>query len=162
MSESSVYIDLDGKKFDVRRLTPGEQAILSEIRQFATDHPDWLSAEYGNFWPTKVLEFYEPRGVTRRQMIQTDVYQIAQDIESRMMIAGGHARLSDYRDELETLIQSKFRTRREFCQATGLSEDMLSHVLAKRKHLAVDTLAEALGRIGYALHIAPLPTVTQT
>lgn len=74
-----------------------------------------------------------------------------------MQVAAGLARPSDYRDELETLIQSKFRTRRGFCQATGLSEDMLSHVLAKRKNLAVDTLAEALGKIGYALHIVPVP-----
>jgi len=157
MSKTNVYVDLDGNRIDVTRLDGEEQALLGEIREFAKDHADWLSAEYHNYWPAKVLAFYEPRGLTRRQMIQTDVYQIAQDIESRMHVASGYARLSDYRDELETLIQSKFRTRREFCQATGLSEDMLSHVLAKRKHLAVDTLAEALGRIGYALHITPVP-----
>ncbi len=34
---------------------------------------------------------------------------------------------------------------------------MLSHVLAKRKHLAIQTLAEALEKVGYGLHIAPLP-----
>jgi hypothetical protein len=28
-------------------------------------------------------------------------------------------------------------------------------VLAKRKHLAVDSLAEALAKIGYTLHIVP-------
>lgn len=32
---------------------------------------------------------------------------------------------------------------------------MLSHVLAKRKHLAVDTLADALAKIGYMLRIVP-------
>jgi hypothetical protein len=87
------------------------------------------------------------------------VYRIAQDIGGRIALATGMARLGDYRDELEMLIHQRFRTRREFCEATGLSEDMLSHVLAKRKHLAVDTLVEALGRIGYALHIAPVPEV---
>jgi len=40
-------------------------------------------------------------------------------------------------------------------EATGLSEDMLSHVFAGRKHLAIDTLEESLHRIGYALHIVP-------
>jgi DNA polymerase-3 subunit epsilon len=30
-------------------------------------------------------------------------------------------------------------------------------LLARRKHLAIDTLAEALGKIGYAIHIAPMP-----
>ena len=56
-----------------------------------------------------------------------------------------------------TLIHAKFRTRREFCEATGLSEDMLSHVLAKRKNLSIETLAEALAQIGYTIHITPLP-----
>jgi hypothetical protein len=34
---------------------------------------------------------------------------------------------------------------------------MLSHVLAKRKNLSIQTLADALGKIGYSLHIAPIP-----
>jgi hypothetical protein len=50
----------------------------------------------------------------------------------------------------------RFKTRREFCEATGLSEDMLSHVLARRKHLAIDTLSSALEKVGYTLHIGPL------
>jgi hypothetical protein len=33
---------------------------------------------------------------------------------------------------------------------------MLSHVLARRKHLAIDTLNAALEKIGFTLHIAPL------
>ena len=66
-------------------------------------------------------------------------------------------RRSDYRDDLEQLILTKFRSRREFCEATGLAEDMLSHVLAKRKNLAIDTLTEALEKVGYTIHIVPLP-----
>jgi len=85
------------------------------------------------------------------------VYRLAQDLDSRLAISEGLARPPDYRDDLADLIRTRFRTRREFCEATGVSEDMLSHVLAKRKHLAIDTLTEALGRIGYTLHIAPLP-----
>jgi hypothetical protein len=81
---------------------------------------------------------------------------VAQDIGSRLGIAQGKMRQSDYRDELEQLILTRFKTRREFCEATGLSEDMLSHVLARRKHLAVDTLYSALEKVGYTLHITPL------
>jgi len=32
---------------------------------------------------------------------------------------------------------------------------MLSHVLAGRKHIAIDTLSDALSRIGCALKIVP-------
>jgi len=161
MTSSNVYVDLRGRKILFANLDAEELQLVKTLQEYAKDHPDWLSAEYRNYWPAKVAEFYEARGLSRPETVRTDVYRIAQDIGSRMHVASGHARLSDYRDELETLIQSKFRTRREFCQATGLSEDMLSHVLAKRKHLAVDTLAEALGKIGYALHIVPMPDVVQ-
>jgi hypothetical protein len=34
---------------------------------------------------------------------------------------------------------------------------MLSHVLSKRKHLAIDTLADALARVGYSIHIVEAP-----
>jgi hypothetical protein len=38
-----------------------------------------------------------------------------------------------------------------------LAEDLISHVLARRKHLAIDTLTEALDKIGYRLEIRPTP-----
>ena len=62
---------------------------------------------------------------------------------------------TDYRDALETLISDKFKTRKRFCDATGLSETMLSHVLARRKHLSIDALTDALAKIGYRLRILP-------
>ena len=43
--------------------------------------------------------------------------------------------------------------------ATGLTEDMLSHVLAGRKHLAIETLSEALQKIGFSLRIVPVKTI---
>ena len=41
-------------------------------------------------------------------------------------------RQGDDRDELVRIIADRFTTRREFCEAAGVSEDMLSHVLARR------------------------------
>ena len=58
-----------------------------------------------------------------------------------------------YRDDLVDLIDTRFPSRRAFCEATGISEDMLSHVLAGRKDLSLAALTKALGRIGYGLHI---------
>ena len=112
-------------------------------------------ATYSNFWMSRVSEFYEDRGLSRPQIRKTAGYRIGQDLASRMGIKQGWMRHPDYRDELESIIHQRFKTRREFCEATGLSEDMVSHVLAKRKHLAVNTLEESLRRIGYTLHIAP-------
>jgi hypothetical protein len=119
----------------------------------AREEADWTV--YRNYWMARVGDFYEARGLTRQETHDTIPYRVSQDLCSRIGIKAGVMRPSDYRDELEGLIRTKFRTRREFCAATGLAEDMLSHVLAKRKHLAVDTLADALAKIGYSLHIVP-------
>ncbi|HUY33826.1 MAG TPA: hypothetical protein VMV69_13840 [Pirellulales bacterium] len=155
MSSPEEYIDLKGKVLSLARLDPDEQGLVRGFMARAEGHPDWN--EYRNFWMSTVWDFYSARGLTRRATQQTLPYLIGQDLCSRIGISAGYVRQSDYRDELEQLIRTRFSNRREFCEATGLAEDMLSHVLARRKHLAVDTLAEALARVGYTLHIVPMP-----
>jgi hypothetical protein len=154
MSRTKEYVDLKGRSHSLADLDAEERALVRELTDHANKH-GWN--DYSNFWMPKVGELYAGRGLSRQKTVRTTVYQIAQDLGSRLAVAQGVARPPDYRDDLAELIRTRFRTRREFCEATGLSEDMVSHVLAKRKHLAIDTLAEALGRIGYTLHIAPLP-----
>ena len=83
---------------------------------------------------------------------------LGRDAEDFRHLPGRHS----LRDELEDLIRTKFKNHRAFCQATGISEDMLSHVLAGRKDLSLETLTQALQRIGYALHILPEPEFKQT
>ena len=73
------------------------------------------------------------------------------------MVQGGYAKMPSYQEQIEAIIETKFETRREFCEATGLSEDMLSHVLRGRKDVSIGTLTESLRKIGYALAIVPLP-----
>ena len=147
------YVDLNGRSYSLSHLDAAERVLIQELTEQAQQGADW--SEYRNFWMAKVGDFYKARGLTRHETHETVPYRIGQDLCSRIGIKAGLMRPSDYRDELEGLIRTKFRTRREFCEATGLSEDMLSHVLAKRKHLAVDTLADALAKIGYTLHIVP-------
>ena len=72
------------------------------------------------------------------------------------MVRTGLARSPDYRNRLDEIIRAEFPSRRAFCEATGISEDMICHVIAHRKHLAVDTLTDALERIGYELKITPI------
>lgn len=153
MNCTKEYTDLDGRTYPVASLPTDERHLIEELFEQAACGPDW--SEYRNFWMAKVGEFYKARGLSRKETIGTIPYRIGQDLCSRIGIKAGLVRPSDYRDELEGLIRTKFRTQREFCEATGLAEDMLSHVLAKRKHLAVDTLADALAKIGYTLHIVP-------
>jgi len=153
MKQADKYIDLKGREISLAELTSPERKLILEMTLAAETATDW--ADFSNLWPLKVTELYANQNLTRPQIRHTVVYRVCQDLDSRFAVSRGLARRPDYRDELASLIEQRFRTRREFCEATGLSEDMLSHVLAGRKHLAINTLEESLHRIGYSLHIAP-------
>ncbi len=148
------YVDLDGNSYALSGLDREERAALDLIQQEADRNPDW--GLFSNFWHAELTKLYEPRGLTRKEITETILWEVASDLTSRLGIAQGEMSQPDYRDDLEVLIHTRYQTRREFCEATGLSEDMLSHVLAKRKNLAIDTLTEALNKIGYTIHIVPL------
>ena len=147
------YIDLKGCELSLSDLDAEERKFVAELQARYEKSPDWN--EFENYWTNAVAEFYGSRGLTRRESRQKAVYRIAQDLGNRLAIAAGLARAPDYRDELDTIVRTHFRTRREFCDATGLAEDMLSHVLARRKHLSMETLISALSRIGYSVRIVP-------
>jgi hypothetical protein len=153
MARQNSYVDLKGRELPLDGLDAQERQFVAELQQRAKSHPDW--DDFENSWTATVAAFYDARGPARRESRETVVYKIAQDLSSRLAIAAGQARPPDYRDELEAIIRKSFRTRREFCAATGLSEDMLSHVLAHRKHLAIETLTQALDRIGYTIRLVP-------
>jgi hypothetical protein len=160
MKPASTYFDLYGQPIDVSSLDDDELQLVEELEQFARDHSDILTGEYWNFSMRRVGEFYEARGLTREETIKSAVWRISQDIRGRMMIAAGLARRGDYRDDLEHLILMQFPSRRAFCEKTGISEDMISHVLAKRKHLGMDALSNALAKIGYTIQITQMPDIS--
>ncbi len=157
MIQATDYVNLKGDFICVADLTDAEQKFVAKLKRQAKQIGEWN--EFENYWTRAVADFYQDSGMTRKQIRETGVYRIAQDLGSRLAVEAGIARVPDYRDELNELIRSRFQTRREFCQATGLTEDMLSHVLAGRKHLAIETLASALSRIGFSLRIVPVKSV---
>jgi hypothetical protein len=112
---------------------------------------------FDNYWTRALPAFYQARGLPRAAVPRTMAWRIAQDLSSRLGIAAGLVRPPDYRDDLEDLILTQYGTRRAFCKATGLSEDLLDHVLAGHRDLGLEALAQALERAGYRLAIAPLP-----
>ena len=157
MIQATNYVNLKGDFISVADLTDAEQKFVAKLKRQAKQLGEWN--EFENYWTHGVADFYKDSGLTRKQIRETGVYRIAQDLGSRLAVEAGLARVPDYRDELNELIRSRFQTRRAFCQATGLSEDMLSHVLAGRKHLAIDTLSDALRRIGCTLRIMPVKSI---
>ena len=153
----SNYIDLHGQTIPLSDLDVDERSLVARLRERAAEKPDWN--DFDGFWWREVAKLYDGRGVSRPESLQTAVYRIAKDLSSRLAIAAGVVREPDYRDELADLIRRRFKTRREFCEASGLSEDMLSHVLARRKHLSIDALQQALSKVGCTLRIAAIEPV---
>jgi hypothetical protein len=163
MKTAEVYVDLDGHRIALTALDAEERRLVARLRRRARANPDWNA--FDNYWTVAVPAFYQAQGLARRAVPRTLVWRIAQDLSSRLGIAQGFIRPADYRDELEELIREKFPSRRAFCEATGIAEDMLSHVLAGRKDLSLEALTQALARIGYRLGIVPAaqgpPTTAQ-
>jgi hypothetical protein len=148
---------LNRDSLDLSSLDEQERALVHELIAFADEHPDALTAEYRNFYVHRVGDFYEARGLSRKETTQTLVWRIAQDINGRLLVAAGLAKDSDdYREKLDALIRDKYGSRRKFCELTGVSEDMLSHVLAKRKHMSIQSLTSALAKVGYTIQITPI------
>jgi hypothetical protein len=155
MKQTDIYVDLDGQEICLLHLDRLERKLVGQILRRARGNPDWDA--FDNWWTTAVADFYNARDLDPKAVRRTVPWRIAQDQSSRLAVAAGVARLGDYRDELEDLVRERFASRREFCKATGLSEDMLSHVLAGRKDLSLAKLTTALARIGYRLRIVPVP-----
>jgi hypothetical protein len=153
MHPSEVYLDLDGREICLGHLDAEERKLLARIRRRAHAQPD--GNEFDNYWTRAVGEFYDARGVPRALSRRSVLFQVAADLSGRLAVAAGFARIGDYRDELEELIEKNYPNRRAFCKATGLSEDMLSHVLTGRKDLSLESLTRALERIGYRLRLVP-------
>ena len=148
-----VYLDLDGRPIRLDSLDSEERRLLGRLERRARTGPDWCA--FDNFWMSAVTEFYDARGVTRAQVIQTSVYQIAQDLSARLGIAQGMIQPPGYLDQLEDLVLNHFPSRRAFCKASGLGEDTLDDVLAGRKDMPLESLSKALDRAGYRLWIVP-------
>jgi hypothetical protein len=155
MRQAKVYVDLDGNQMCLEHLDAEERKLLARLRRRARTEPDWDA--FDNYWTAALPAFYRDRGLARRAVPRTFLWRIAQDLSSRLGIAAGLVRPDDYNGDLEELIRAQFPSRREFCEATGISEDMLSHVLAGRKHLSLEALTKALEQIGYRLRIVPAP-----
>jgi hypothetical protein len=153
MSRQAKYTTLSGEKIELSDLDDDEQLLVRVLERQAAGSRD--QNEFDNFWMKFVSEFYRPKGLTHREIQQKKAYKIARDLSQQLSIRLGVARPPDYRDQLAELIRTQFVSRKAFCAATGLSEDMLSHVLVRRKHLSIESLEKALGRIGYSLRFVP-------
>jgi hypothetical protein len=159
------YVDLYGDAIALAPLDDAERGLVARLRHRARAHPDWC--DFNNFAMQAVGAFYDGRGLSRRKATQTAAFRIALDLGSRLGIAEGKIRppdqpdQRDYRRQLERLVL-QFPSRAAFCKAAGISRAMLSHVLAGRKDLSLESLSKALARIGYRLQFVPTAPAKRT
>lgn len=151
----STYTTLHGSELNLSALTPEEAALFAAARTAAGEAPEWHV--FKQKWLNEVVSYYDRKQVSRREAVSKPLFRAVQDLGSRLMVNAAYARMPDYREQLLSIIEEKFETRREFCEAAGVSEDMLSHVLRGRKDLSIGALEEMLGKIGYSLSLVPLP-----
>jgi hypothetical protein len=150
----TIYTTLHGTTVNLASLTSEEAAIFAAARKAYVDSPKWI--DFKQTWLDEVVKLYDRQKVSRRETVLKPLFRAVQDLGSRLMVNAGYARMPDYREQLLSIIETKFDTRREFCEAAGVSEDMLSHVLKGRKDLSIGALEELLGKIGYGLSLVPL------
>src|SRR3954467_144797 len=127
MSRSSTYVTIRGAALDLDGLDADELRLVQRLKREARALNDWNA--FDNFWIAEVAAFYDARGLSRPESRKTVPYLVGQDLSNRIAVAAGLARLPHYRNELETLTRDKFKTRKAFCESTGISESLLSHVL---------------------------------
>jgi hypothetical protein len=142
---------LADRTISIADLDDDERALVAELHEKASEVNDWNA--FDNHRNARIRKSYERRGITPSQWVRTAVYRIGQDLSGGIAVAAGSARAPDDRDELEETIAKRFKSQKAFCDATGLSPDMVSHVLARRRPIAIDTLNSASARVGYRLRI---------
>lgn len=168
MKKTSKHVDLDGREWPLEELDQDERRLIAKLQKAMKKHQNSKSeplqkwCDFDNHWLPLVLAFYKAKGVSRKEIVQTPVFQIAQDLSGRLAVSLGLAKKPDYRSGLSEIIDSQFKSRREFCEATGLTEDMLSHVLAGRKDLSIEALTNALDRIGFTIRFVPNQNVNRS
>lgn len=159
--KQEVYVDLDGEQYDLQALDADARCLFEAIQKSfkaalrSTGEPIQRWCDFDNGWMPLVDAYCKLRRVLDKNVTKTPIWRIATDLSGRLAVELGLARKGDYRDRLRRIIVEEFRSQREFCKATGISEDMLSHVLAGRKDLSMEALSKALERIGYTIRFAP-------
>jgi hypothetical protein len=143
------YQTLKQEIYDLDALPPDQQSIYEAVWDFYQQEPDWDT--FTAFWLAQVDQL-QPQ-LTRKEITETPIFKICEDMDARLVINQGYTRISDYRDELQMIIERKFPSRYAFCQTIGLDEGYLSRVLNKRQHISMKKLAQILDAIGYEVTI---------
>jgi hypothetical protein len=131
---SRVYQTITGRQISISKLSRPEKELLARVQQKYNSRLEWT--RFAAWWNAE----FTKAGLS----MKSPVYRICQDLEARLGIHQGSVSPPDYRDFLADLIDSRFGSRHEFCQATGVDPGQLSRVFAGRADLSLRALQNVL------------------
>lgn len=145
---TGTYRAITGRRYDLDALAPEELEFLREVMTLYRRRPDW--GDFTREWNARARSTIW-KG--KRAPVGAPLYRICQDLAARLGIAQGEVAPPDYRDRIADLIESRFRSRYEFCKETGIDEGHLSRVLGSKKHLAPETLFKVLEALNVEIEL---------
>jgi transcriptional regulator with XRE-family HTH domain len=131
---SRLYETISGRQIPLSKLKRSEKELLARVRHKYNSRLEW----------TRFAAWWNAEFTKSRLSTQSPVYRICQDLEARLGIHQGSVSPPDYRDFLLDLIDARFGSRHEFCQATGVDPGQLSRVFAGRADLSLRALQRVL------------------
>src|SRR4051812_35639302 len=102
MIHDQTYISMEGHPLSLAHLDAQEVALERKLIRQANRKPAW--DQFSSYWPAAVQKFYTARGIPGNIITQTIPFQVAQDLEARLGIAGEYIRPSDCQGDLEDTI----------------------------------------------------------
>lgn len=81
------YKTINGEVIDLSSLSDAEQRIYEEAKRYVEEGAEWT--EFANFWIKKAQEL--------KASVDSPIYKLLQDIESRIGVCQGFTRLDDGR-----------------------------------------------------------------
>ncbi len=140
------YKTLHDIEYDLDSLSSPHKNFIKRMISYYKKNPHWNV--FSNHWINEGRKIWE--NMKRKDVIKHPTFKICQDMESRLGIKQGYVRQTDYRDELQEIID-RFPSRYQFCKEVGIDETFISHVLSKRKNLSIIKLEGLLDKLGYTL-----------
>ena len=101
------YQTLKNEIYDLDSLPPDQLEIYEAAWGFYQQEPNWDG--FTAFWLAHV-DRLQPK-LTHKEITETPIFKICEDMDSRLAIKGGYAASSDYRDELQMIIDEDFPSR---------------------------------------------------
>ena len=141
------YVTLLGERYALPDLSEEERDMVFHLVAEAKKNPDWDT--FSNYFRKRCRPVFEK--LPPKDVPESPLYRIAQDLEMRLGVKQGKTRLPDYRDKLEYLIRRNYNSIAEFCRESGMDQAYLSRLFGKERNASIEKLLSILDKLGYQM-----------